>query len=90
MPAYTSHYYQPFDVSCFGPLKLAYSREIEYLMRTSITHITKLSFLAAFHKTFFRAMTQSNIQNGFLGTGTVQSTEGSYNTRHPASNSNTN
>jgi hypothetical protein len=71
MPAHTSHYHQPLDVSCFGPLKIAYGHEIEYLIRVSVTHITKLYFLTAFRKAFFKAITPSNIQNGFAGTGLV-------------------
>jgi len=44
MPAHASHILQPLDVGCFGPLKQAYSRHIEDLMRRHITHITKEDF----------------------------------------------
>ena len=45
MPAHSSHLLQPLDVGCFRPLKQAYSRQVEELMRTHITHISKLEFL---------------------------------------------
>ncbi|KAF1924196.1 CENP-B protein, partial [Didymella exigua CBS 183.55] len=45
MPPHSSHLLQPLDVGCFSPLKRAYSREIEALIRHHINHITKLEFL---------------------------------------------
>ena len=48
MPAHTSHILQPLDVSCFGPLKKAYSSEIENKLRLGINHINKEEFLPAF------------------------------------------
>jgi hypothetical protein len=47
MLPYLSHLLQPLDVGCFSPLKRAYSREIESLIRDHINHITKLEFLPA-------------------------------------------
>ncbi|KAL9567396.1 hypothetical protein ACKAV7_008471 [Fusarium commune] len=49
MPPHSSHLLQPLDVGCFGPLKRAYGREIEHLIRRSITHITKTQFFPAFY-----------------------------------------
>jgi len=69
MPPHSSHILQPLDVGCFGPLKLAYGRQIEDLMRSSITHITKTDFLPAFYLAFQSAMTENNIKAGFRGTG---------------------
>ena len=69
MPPHSSHILQPLDVGCFGPLKLAYGRQIEDLMRSSITHITKTDFLPAFYIAFQSAMTENNIKAGFRGTG---------------------
>ncbi|KAJ6437614.1 LOW QUALITY PROTEIN: transposase-like protein [Purpureocillium lavendulum] len=71
MPSHSSHLLQPLDVGCFGPLKQAYGRQIEDLMRTHITHITKLEFLCAFREAFFSSMTEKNIQGGFAGAGLV-------------------
>jgi hypothetical protein len=71
MPAHASHLLQPLDVGCFGPLKKAYGREIEYLIRCSITHISKTEFFAAFHTAFKATITESNIRGGFRGAGLV-------------------
>jgi hypothetical protein len=67
MPPHSSHLLQPLDVGCFGPLKQAYGRQIEHLMRMHITHISKLEFLCAFRETFFASMTEKNIRGGFAG-----------------------
>ena len=47
MPSHTSHKLQPCDVGVFGPLKTAYSDEVEWLCRgtarsTSLLHICLL------------------------------------------------
>src|SRR6478736_5126281 len=52
MPAHASHLLQPLDVGCFGPLKKAYGREIERLMRCSINHISKTEFFPAFYAAY--------------------------------------
>lgn len=71
MPPHSSHKLQPLDVSCFRPLKRSYSTEIEKLMRIHITHISKEDFLPAFYNAFRTAMTESNVQAGFRGSGLV-------------------
>jgi len=71
MPAHSSHILQPLDISCFGPLKKAYGRQIEDLIKTSITHITKEDFLPAFYAAFHDSMTKENIQGGFRGAGII-------------------
>lgn len=71
MPAHSSHILQPLDVGCFGPLKLDYRPQIEGLMRSQITHITKVDFLPAFYAAFQLAMTENNIKAGFQGTGII-------------------
>jgi hypothetical protein len=71
MPAHSSHILQPLDVGCFGPLKKAYGKEIEGLMRARITHITKADFLPAFCTAFKAAMTEKNIQGAFRGAGLI-------------------
>jgi hypothetical protein len=71
MPPHSSHILQPLDVGCFGPLKKAYGREIEGLMKAHITHITKTDFLPAFFAAFQAAMTEKNIMGGFRGAGLV-------------------
>ena len=71
MPSHSSHLLQPLDVGCFGPLKQAYGRQVEDLMRMNITHISKLEFLCAFRTAYFASMTDKNIQGGFAGAGLV-------------------
>ncbi|KAI1514845.1 DDE superfamily endonuclease [Pyrenophora tritici-repentis] len=71
MPPHSSHLLQPLDVGCFSPLKRAYSREVESLMRNHINHITKLEFLPAFKIAFNRAFTLANICSAFRGAGLV-------------------
>jgi hypothetical protein len=71
MPPHSSHLLQPLDVSCFSPLKKAYGRQIEELMRQQIIHITKEDFIPAFRAAFQASLTKSNIQGGFRGAGLV-------------------
>ena len=71
MPPHSSHLLQPLDVGCFGPLKVAYGRQVEDLMRAHITHVSKPDFLCAFREAHFMAMTEKNIQGGFAGAGLV-------------------
>ncbi|KAF7579474.1 hypothetical protein PtrM4_037140 [Pyrenophora tritici-repentis] len=61
MPPHSSHLLQPLDVGCFSPLKKAYGRQAENLMRNKINHITKLKFLPCFIGAFKDAITKSNI-----------------------------
>ncbi|RYC78417.1 hypothetical protein BFJ63_vAg18709 [Fusarium oxysporum f. sp. narcissi] len=69
MPAHASHLLQPLDVGCFAVLKKAYGREIEHLIRCSITHISKSEFFPAFYAAFKATFTESNIRGGFRGAG---------------------
>jgi hypothetical protein len=71
MPAHSSHKLQPLDVGCFRALKRAYSKAIEGLMRTHITHISKEDFFTAFHTAHIESITESNIRGGFRGAGLV-------------------
>jgi hypothetical protein len=65
MPSHSSHLLQPLDVGCFAPLKKAYGRQAEDLMRNKITHITKTEFLPCFIAAHNASITKSNIQGGF-------------------------
>ena len=71
MPPHSSHLLQLLDVGCFGPLKKAYGRQIEDLMRAHITHISKLEFLCGFREAFYTSITSRNIQGGFTGAGLI-------------------
>ena len=77
MPPHSSHILQPLDAGCFGPLKKAYGREIEGLMRSHITHISKAGFLPAFFAAFRSAMTENNIKGAFRGAGLIPLDPGS-------------
>lgn len=61
MPPHSSYILQPLDFGCISPLKTVYSKQIEGLMRASITHITKEDFFPAFYTTFQAAITAENI-----------------------------
>jgi hypothetical protein len=69
MPAHSSHLLQPLDVGCFAPLKKAYGRQAENLIRNQINHITEVEFVPCFIATFKASFTPSNIQGGFRGAG---------------------
>ncbi|RFN45100.1 hypothetical protein FIE12Z_10660 [Fusarium flagelliforme] len=69
IPPHSSHLLQPLDVGCFGPLKKAYSREIEHLIRRRIGHIDKATFFSAFYAAHQAAITERNIKGGFRGAG---------------------
>lgn len=71
MPPHSSHILQPLDVGCFGPLKRAYGRQIEGLVRAYGTHITKADFLPAFKTAFHATFTEHNIKAGFRGAGLI-------------------
>jgi len=71
MPSHASHLLQPLDVGCFGPLKKAYGKQIENLIRSRTTHVSKEDFFPAFFVAHNAAMTESNIQGGFRGAGIV-------------------
>lgn len=65
MPAYLLHLLQLLDVGCFAPLKKAYGRQAEKLIRNWINYITKAEFLPCFIAAFKALFTPSNIQGGF-------------------------
>jgi hypothetical protein len=69
MPPHSSHLLQPLDVGCFGPLKQAFSKQNQNLIRNHIFHITKDDFLASFHEAFLTSFSKANIQAGFRGSG---------------------
>jgi hypothetical protein len=71
MPPHSSHLLQPLDVSCFGPLKQAYGKQVEHLIRSSITHISKTEFFPAFYAAFQASLTEKNIKGGFRGAGLI-------------------
>jgi hypothetical protein len=73
MPPHSSHLLQPLDVGCFFVLKQAYGREIEHLMRCSITHVSKTEFSPAFYAAFQATMREGNISAALGGARLVSS-----------------
>ncbi len=61
MPPHSSYLLQPLDVGCFRPLKKAYSRQVEDLMRIHINYVSKLEFLYGFREAFFASIIERNI-----------------------------
>jgi len=71
MPAHTSHLLQPLDLSCFAPLKRAYSHEIQELARQGVYHVDKIDFLTTYTRIRPAVFTHENIQAGFQAAGLV-------------------
>ena len=71
MPPHSSHLLQPLDVGCFLPLKKAYGRQAEEMIRNGINHMTKIEFLPAFQQAYSKTITKDNILGGFRGAGLV-------------------
>jgi hypothetical protein len=71
MLVHSSHKLQPLDIRCFSLLKQLYRTEIEKLIHTYITHISKEDFFPAFYKAFCTIITESNARVGFQATGLV-------------------
>lgn len=57
MPPHSSHILQPLDVLSFGPLKTAFSKQNQDLIRNHVFHIVKADFLATSHIAFLAAFT---------------------------------
>ncbi len=58
-------------MGCFDPLKRAYSGKIADLACNATTYITKMNFLAAFQKTYFKAITPENICSSFCNANLI-------------------
>jgi hypothetical protein len=71
MPPHTSHLLQPLDVSCFSPLKCAYSHEIQELARQGVYYIDKIDFLTIYTLIWLRVFTEQNIKAGFEATEVI-------------------
>jgi hypothetical protein len=75
IPPHSSHLLQPLDMGCFGPLKRAYSAQIELFIRSRVNHITKEDFLPAFKAAYDKAIIKDNIIGSFRGAGLVPHAE---------------
>ena len=70
LPAHTTSKLCPLDVSCFSPLKQAYSRVVtEWIPGQSPLHqMTKWQWPQLFGQAYTNAMTPNNIMDGFKAT----------------------
>jgi hypothetical protein len=71
MPPHSSHLLQPLDVGLFAPLKRAYGRQIEDLVKAGVNHVSKPEFLVAIKAAIPLAITSKNVLGGFRGAGLV-------------------
>jgi hypothetical protein len=67
MPPHSSHLFQPLDIALFKPLKRAYGKQVENMMRILLTRVSKEDFIPAFKNAFFQVFGQKNIRSGFRG-----------------------
>lgn len=73
LPPHTTHYLQPLDVGCFGPLTKSYKKQLEEKNKTGVVNINKLEFLTCLRKARGEAMTCDNIMSAWEATGTLSS-----------------
>lgn len=69
LPAHTSHWTQPMDLTVFGPLKAAMARESDRTTRTTAHRLTKAAFGNNLARARQRAITSANIVKGFKVAG---------------------
>jgi hypothetical protein len=62
---------KPLDIALFGPLKRAYGKQVEKIMRTSLIRVSKKDFFPAFKNAFFAVFGEKNVQSGFRNAGLV-------------------
>ena len=66
---HSSHLTQPFDVGVFGPLKKVMASKIELLIRTEVSQVQKVEWLAAFGVAHDDTFSERNIKGAWRGTG---------------------
>jgi hypothetical protein len=71
MPAHSSNYLQPLDISVFAPLKKAYGGLVEKKMQQGFHHIDKLDFIKIYPEAHKEAFTLDNIASAFRATGLI-------------------
>ena len=67
LPPHPSHLTQPLDIGMFGALKKQIAVEIDPLIRTGISRIQKVEWLAAFIAAHDKALSTRNILGGIHG-----------------------
>lgn len=70
LPAHTTHRLQPLDVSVFGPFKCYFrSERASWMAKNPRVEVKRFELAELASKAFARALTASNIRDGFRGTG---------------------
>jgi DDE superfamily endonuclease/Tc5 transposase DNA-binding domain len=69
LPPHTSHLLQPLDVGVFGPVKTALSSQVKRYINTGIAKLRKSEWLTSYVKARPLAITRSNIEAGWRGSG---------------------
>lgn len=69
LPSHTSHKTQPCDVAVFGPLKTAYSDQVERLYHSGVTVVLKEHFTSLYSPARETAMSKKNILAGWAKAG---------------------
>lgn len=69
MSPHSSNLFQPLNVGVFGPLKSAYGKLVEAMMRGGNNHIDKTDFLSLYPSACSTMFTKDNIYGGFAGAG---------------------
>ena len=71
LPPHSTHRLQPLDIGLFGPLSMAYTRELTSLIHCSLglVSMTKRMFWPLFWKAWMGSFTPKNIASAFKTTG---------------------
>ncbi len=69
MPAHSSYYLQPLDVSCFSVLKRAYGDLVKTMIVLGVYYVDKPRFLELFLEARKKTFSSKNIASGFRATG---------------------
>lgn len=70
LPAHCSHFLQPLDVACFGPMDRLYNKECQNYMRSHIGQIiTRNEVCCLSSKAYLQSLSPSNLISAFKRTG---------------------
>ncbi|CAC5360072.1 unnamed protein product [Mytilus coruscus] len=66
LPAHCSHFLQPLDVACFGPMQKIYNKECQSYMRANIGQVvTGYEICSLASKAYLTSLTPSNLLSSF-------------------------
>lgn len=69
LPPHTTHFLQPLDVGCFGPLDKAYKKALEEKNATGVVEVDKIDFLSMLRNAREKVLTQTVIMSGWAAAG---------------------